>query len=238
MLEPARRLCRPGLGRPAGLRRARRLLLFALTLLGGVDPLLALPSRALAAASVALPTALSSSACAAPISRSAPGWSPRSTAWSSRRSSRSAAAPACRCRRRVTSFVRGIEWIKTLFDVRTPAARDIVVLWAGARLVAARSRSSTWCCARATAWRSPRSATTRTPPPASASTLRAPSSRSMSSPPRDRPDRRADLSSEGAHLAGRRLRRARLDRLRDLHRRDRRHRHDRGPDRRRRSSSI
>ncbi len=50
---------------------------------------------------------------------------------------------------------------------------------------------------------------------------------------RHRHGRRADLSAEGAHIAGRRLLGARLDRLRDLHRGDRRHRHHRRSDRRR-----
>ena len=55
---------------------------------------------------------------------------------------------------------------------------------------------------------------------------------------RHRHGRRADLSAEGAHLARRRLLGARLDRLRDLHRGDRRHRHDRGADHRRASCST
>ena len=36
----------------------------------------------------------------------------------------------------VTNEVAGIEWVKTLFDVRTPAARDIVSYWAALALVA------------------------------------------------------------------------------------------------------
>ena len=78
----------------------------------------------------------SCSACAAPISRSAPGSWPRSIVWSSPSSSRSAAAPERRCTPSVTSSVPGIEWVKALFDLRTPAARDIVSYWVALALMA------------------------------------------------------------------------------------------------------
>ena len=58
VLEPARRLCRPGLGRPAGLRRARRLsAVRAHDLLGGSIRCSRSCSRALVAALFAVPTA-------------------------------------------------------------------------------------------------------------------------------------------------------------------------------------
>ena len=139
-------------------------LLFALTLLAGIDPLLAILLAGLVAALFALPTALSCSACAAPISRSAPGSWPRSIGWSSPSSSRSAAAPARRCRRRSPSSVPGIEWVKTLLDVRTPAARDIVSYWVALALMVGTLALSISSCARAAALRSARSATTRPRP--------------------------------------------------------------------------
>ena len=70
------------------------------------------------------------------------------------------------------------------FDVRTPAARDIVTYWLALALVGRHARArSISSFARAAAWRSPRSAITRPRPQASASTSFAPSSRSMSRPP-------------------------------------------------------
>src|SRR6516164_1481921 len=36
----------------------------------------------------------------------------------------------------VTNGVAGIDWVKTLFDVRTPAARDIITYWAALALAA------------------------------------------------------------------------------------------------------
>ncbi len=78
------------------------------TLLGGVNPLLAIPtcrasSRALLRAADGVDR---SSVCGAPISPSAPGLWPRCTGWCSRSSSRSAAAPAPRCTpsRRIVVF--------------------------------------------------------------------------------------------------------------------------------------
>ena len=111
-------------------------LLFALTLLGGLDPLLAIPLAGLSPRCSRCRPRWSCSACAAPISRSAPGSWPRSIAWSSRSSSRSAAAPARRSRRPSPSSVPGIEWVKALLDLRTPAARDIISYWMALALMA------------------------------------------------------------------------------------------------------
>ena len=100
------------------------------------------------------------------------------------------------------------------------------------------SPRSCCCCARATALRSPQSATTSWRRDRTASTSRAPSSSSMS------------LTAFGTAMVGaliflqklrispgHRLQRQRLDRLRHLHHRDRRHRAGGGADHRHRSCS-
>ena len=99
ILEPARRLCRTGVGRPAGLRRARRL-----SAVRAADPVGAsirsFPSCWSASSRrwSRCPPPSSCSACAAPISRSAPGWWRKCSGCCWRSSSHSAAAPAPRCR--------------------------------------------------------------------------------------------------------------------------------------------
>ena len=58
VLESAGGLCWPDFGRPAGLCRLGGYLLFALTLPGGINPLLAIPVVGVVSAALALPTAL------------------------------------------------------------------------------------------------------------------------------------------------------------------------------------
>ena len=104
-------------------------LLFALTLPGGVNPLLAIPLAGIISAVLALPTALV-------VFRLRGAYFAIGT-WVVAEVYRLVFAqfkmlgggtgtsldPA------VTSSVPGIEWVKTLLDVRTPAARDIVSYW-------------------------------------------------------------------------------------------------------------
>ena len=104
-------------------------LLFALTLPGGVNPLLAIPLAGIVSALLALPTALV-------VFRLRGAYFAIGT-WVVAEVYRLVFAqfkmlgggtgtsldPA------VTSSVPGIEWVKTLLDVRTPAARDIVSYW-------------------------------------------------------------------------------------------------------------
>ena len=99
ILEPARRLCRAGVGRPAGLRRARRLsAVRASSSCGASIRSFRSCCRASSRRWSRCPPPLSCSACAAPISRSAPGWWRKCSGCCWRSSSRSAAAPAPRCR--------------------------------------------------------------------------------------------------------------------------------------------
>jgi len=104
-------------------------LLFALTLPGGVNPLFAIPLAGIISAALALPTALV-------VFRLRGAYFAIGT-WVVAEVYRLVFAqfkmlgggtgtsldPA------VTSSVPGIEWVKTLLDVRTPAARDIVSYW-------------------------------------------------------------------------------------------------------------
>jgi branched-chain amino acid transport system permease protein len=104
-------------------------LLFALTLPGGVNPLLAIPLAGIISGVLALPTALI-------VFRLRGAYFAIGT-WVVAEVYRLVFAqfkslgggtgtsldPA------VTSSVPGIEWVKTLLDVRTPAARDIVSYW-------------------------------------------------------------------------------------------------------------
>ena len=243
MLEPARGLCRPGLGRPAGLCRARRL-----------SPVRAHASSAASIrCSPSCSPALSPRCCALPtalvVFRLRGAYFAIGT-WvvaevyrlvlravqAARRRHRHVAAAVAS-----PTSVPGIEWVKTLFDVRTPAARDIVTYWVALALVAGTlARRLSRSCARAAALRS---RAIRDSEAAAAERRRRQSSAPSSAVyvvdrRQHRHDRRADLSAEGAHLAGRRLLGARLDRLCHLHRRHRRHRHHRRADHRRRSSSI
>ncbi|VIO72014.1 branched-chain amino acid ABC transporter permease [Bradyrhizobium ivorense] len=112
-------------------------LLFALTLIGGLNPLLAIPLAGVIAALLALPTALV-------VFRLRGAYFAIGT-WVVAEVYRltfaqikplgggtgTSLTPA------VTSSVPGIEWVKALLDVRTPAARDIVSYWIALALLAA-----------------------------------------------------------------------------------------------------
>jgi len=111
-------------------------LLFALALLGGINPLLAIPIAGLVSAVFALPTALI-------VFRLRGAYFAIGT-WVVAEVYRlvfaqfkalgggtgTSLAPS------VTSAVPGIEWVKTLLDVRTPAARDIISYWVALALMA------------------------------------------------------------------------------------------------------
>ncbi|QOZ25141.1 branched-chain amino acid ABC transporter permease [Bradyrhizobium sp. CCBAU 51753] len=112
-------------------------LLFALTLIGGLNPLLAIPLAGVIAALFALPTALV-------VFRLRGAYFAIGT-WVVAEVYRltfaqikplgggtgTSLTPA------VTSSVPGIEWVKALLDVRAPAARDIVSYWIALALLAA-----------------------------------------------------------------------------------------------------
>ena len=162
VLEPARRLCRAGLGRPAGLRRARRLSAVRAHASSAASIRCSRScSPALVAALLALPTALRRVPPARRLFRHRHlGGGRGLSGWCSRSSSSSAAAPAPRCRRPSPTTCSASNGSKALFGVRTPAARDIVTYWLALALaVGTILRHLSACCARAAAWRSPRSAT-------------------------------------------------------------------------------
>jgi branched-chain amino acid transport system permease protein len=110
-------------------------LLFALTLLGGINPLLAIPIAGIASALLALPTALI-------VFRLRGAYFAIGT-WVVAEVYRlvlaqfkvlgggtgTSLAPS------VTSSVPGIEWVKELLDLRTPAARDIISYWVALALM-------------------------------------------------------------------------------------------------------
>jgi len=111
-------------------------LLFAFTLLGGLDPLLAILLAGLVSGLFALPTALI-------VFRLRGAYFAIGT-WVVAEVYRlvfaqfkplgggtgTSLAPS------VTSAVPGIEWVKTLLDIRTPAARDIISYWIALALMA------------------------------------------------------------------------------------------------------
>ncbi len=111
-------------------------LLFALTLLAGVDPLLAIPIAGLVSAIVALPTALI-------VFRLRGAYFAIGT-WVVAEVYRLSFAQfkglgggtGTSLPPSATSGVFGIEWVKALFEVRTPAARDIISYWAALALMA------------------------------------------------------------------------------------------------------
>jgi branched-chain amino acid transport system permease protein len=111
-------------------------LLFALTLWAGIDPLLAIPIAGLASAVFALPTALI-------VFRLRGAYFAIGT-WVVAEVYRLAFAQikglgggtGTSLSPSVTSTVFGIERVKTLFDVRTPAARDIISYWVALALMA------------------------------------------------------------------------------------------------------
>jgi len=111
-------------------------LLFALTLLGGIDPLLAIPIAGVVSALFALPTALI-------VFRLHGAYFAIGT-WVVAEVYRLVFAQVkplgggtgTSLTPPVTSSVPGIEWVKSLLDVRTPAARDIISYWVALALAA------------------------------------------------------------------------------------------------------
>jgi branched-chain amino acid transport system permease protein len=112
-------------------------LLFALTLIGGLNPLLAIPLAGVISALFALPTALI-------VFRLRGAYFAIGT-WVVAEVYRLVFAQikplgggtGTSLTPSVTSSVPGIEWVKALLDVRTPAARDIVSYWIALSLVLA-----------------------------------------------------------------------------------------------------
>ena len=207
-------------------------LLFALTIHAGIDPLAAIVLAGLIAACLALPTALV-------VFRLRGAYFAIGT-WVMAEVYRLVFAqfgqlgggtgtslPAS-----VTNEVAGIEWVKLWFDVRTSTARDIITYWAALGLAAGtilivylvlRSRHGLALAAI----RDLDVAAESVGVDNFRNRLRvyvvtAGGTGMVGA---------LDLFAEGAHLTRRRLLGPRLDRLRDLHRRDRRHRHHRGSDR-------
>ena len=185
MLEPARRLCRPDLGRPAGLRRARRLPACSRSRsLGGIDPLLAIPLAGVVSAAVRA----ADRAHRVPAPRRL--FRDRQLGGGRGLSAGVRAVQAARRRHRHVADavghhrVPGIEWVKALFDVRTPAARDIITYWVALALAAgtlALCLSRPALAPRPCAGRDPRPRSRRRRP--RRRHLSAPSSASMSRPP-------------------------------------------------------
>ncbi len=111
-------------------------LLFALTLLGGINPLLAIPIAGVVSALFALPTALI-------VFRLHGAYFAIGT-WVVAEVYRLVFAQVkplgggtgTSLTPSVTSSAPGIEWVKSLLDVRTPAARDIVSYWVALALAA------------------------------------------------------------------------------------------------------
>ena len=111
-------------------------LLFALTLLGGINPLLAIPIAGVVSALFALPTALI-------VFRLHGAYFAIGT-WVVAEVYRLVFAQVkllgggtgTSLTPSVTSSVPGIEWVKSLLDVRTPAARDIISYWVALALAA------------------------------------------------------------------------------------------------------
>ena len=106
----------------------------------------------------------------------------------------------------------GIEWVKTLFDVRTPAARDIITYWVALALAVGtpllvylvlRSRHGLALAAIRDSETAAESV--------GVDNFRTKLVGLCRHGRRHRHDRRADLSAEGAHLARCRLLGARLD---------------------------
>ena len=111
-------------------------LLFALTLIGGLNPLLAIPIAGAISALFALPTALI-------VFRLRGAYFAIGT-WVVAEVYRLAFAQVkplgggtgTSLTPVVTSSVPGLDWVKTLLDARTPAARDIISYWVALVLVA------------------------------------------------------------------------------------------------------
>ena len=111
-------------------------ILFALTLPGGINPLLAILIAECVSAMLALPTALI-------VFRLCGAYFAIGT-WVVAEVYRLVFAQfkalgggtGMSLSPSVTSSVPGIEWVKTLFDARTPAARDIISYWVALALMA------------------------------------------------------------------------------------------------------
>ena len=111
-------------------------LLFALTLIAGFNPLLAIPLAGIVSALFALPTALI-------VFRLRGAYLAIGT-WVVAEVYRLVFAQikplgggtGTSLTPSITSSVPGIEWVKTLLDVRTPAARDILSYWVALALMA------------------------------------------------------------------------------------------------------
>jgi branched-chain amino acid transport system permease protein len=112
-------------------------LLFALTLLGGVNPLLAIPLAGLVSAMFALPTALI-------VFRLRGAYFAIGT-WVVAEVYRLVFAQfkplgggtGTSLTPSITSSVPGIEWVKILLDLRAPAARDVLSYWVALALMTA-----------------------------------------------------------------------------------------------------
>ena len=112
-------------------------LLFAFTLIGGINPLLAIPLAGAASALFALPTALV-------VFRLRGAYFAIGT-WVVAEVYRLVFAQVkplgggtgTSLTPSITSTVPGIEWIKAVLDLRTPAARDVISYWAALALAAA-----------------------------------------------------------------------------------------------------
>ena len=110
-------------------------LLFALSLLGGINPLLAIPIAGLISAIFALPTALV-------VFRLRGAYFAIGT-WVMAEVYRLVFAQfkslgggtGTSLSPSVTSAMPGIEWVRTLLDVRTPVARDIISYWVALALM-------------------------------------------------------------------------------------------------------
>ncbi len=111
-------------------------LLFALTLLGGANPLLAIPMAGIVCALFALPTALI-------VFRLRGAYFAIGT-WVVAEVYRLVFAQfkavgggtGTSLTPSVTSSVPGIEWVETLLDIRAPAARDVISYWVALALMA------------------------------------------------------------------------------------------------------
>jgi len=111
-------------------------LLFALTLLGGINPLLAIPLAGLASALFALPTAV--------IVFRLRGAYFAIGSWVVAEVYRLVFAQVkplgggtgTSLTPSITSSVPGIEWVRALLDVRAPAARDVISYWVALALMA------------------------------------------------------------------------------------------------------
>ena len=111
-------------------------LLFALTLLGGIDPLLAIPAAGLASALFALPTAfivfrLRGAYFAIGTWVMAEVYRLVFAQFKALGGGTGTSLPPTE-----TSTVPAIEWVNNLLDVRTPAARDIISYWVALVLMA------------------------------------------------------------------------------------------------------